>query len=188
MELKYQIPEPYYADQTCIYFLTKKDKIPFYVGKTVAPAPRMLGHKENFGENIEMFLYKLVPDSKWKVEERKAIKKFTKAGFKLKNKDKGGSGAERGNKSNFNLDKYLERCRQSYGVILPDKAIDTIKMVHDKLKKDKQKDIRYHIELLVYTIVAHHRMKYQENIYKLVRNNHVKVMKEMYPGYSISIE
>ena len=188
MKLTYKIPEPYYVDKTCIYYLCKSNGEVFYVGKTVSPAGRMSSHRETYGKTTQMFVYKVVPDSKWKIEEVKAIKAFKKAGYKLVNDNKGGAGAERGHSKLFNITKFLTNWTESHRVTFNSKTIDTIKMIYQRLKKDKQSDIRYLLESFCLTVVFHMRKTNVESLYDQIYARHITDMKKLYPKYSMSID
>ena len=121
-------------------------------------------------------------------EEVKAIKAFKKAGYKLVNDNKGGAGAERGHSKLFNITKFLTNWTESHRVTFNSKTIDTIKMIYQRLKKDKQSDIRYLLESFCLTVVFHMRKTNVESLYDQIYARHITDMKKLYPKYSMSID
>ncbi len=187
MKLTFEYPAPYYAKETCIYYLTKtvsNKRTPFYVGKTVNPSGRLSRHRETFGDKVEMFVYKVVPDKEWKKAEIQAIEKFKKAGYTLENKHKGGGGAERG--LTFNLERYVERWSNDHNVIVPDGIKDNVKTIFKKLRKDNVSNPYKYLDSFLLSIVAYDRYKYYEDLNIQTMDIHLKDMREIYPKYTVS--
>ena len=70
-----------------IYTLSK-DKLIFYIGKTLNLDKRLASHKITYGSDI--LLEVLDETTDWKIEEIFWIEQFRQWGFNLKNKNKGG--------------------------------------------------------------------------------------------------
>lgn len=188
MKLSYEVPDRYYPEHTLIYYLTKtvsKKRVPFYVGKTVAPAPRLIKHREKHGDTVEMFIHKVVPDKDWKVEEIKAIDKFKKAGYKLVNKHRGGAGGERGLK--FNLQRYIDRWSNDHNVVMPDNIVDKAKFIFKRLRKDNISKPYKYIDGFLLMVTSFDRYKTFEELSKQAEELHLKEMKELYPNYYVNI-
>jgi len=81
-------------ENTKIYFLCKKDRIPFYIGKTIRIEnnSRLNAHKEKYGKNIFLETIDLVNTDEWEFWEKHYISLFKSWGFILENKNKGGGG------------------------------------------------------------------------------------------------
>ena len=78
-----------------IYYLSKEDNIPFYIGKTKSVfSKRIYSHKLKFGNNIKIELIDIVEENEWKFWESYWIEQFKQWGFNLENKNKGGGGLE----------------------------------------------------------------------------------------------
>jgi len=76
-----------------IYFLTKEDNIPFYVGKTKNPLQkRRSHHKCTYKCDIQLVVIDEVPDEEWKFWECYWIEQFKTWGFDLDNRNEGGGG------------------------------------------------------------------------------------------------
>ena len=80
-----------------IYSL-EENNIIFYIGKAVNPFHRIYSHKKKFGSNIKLEVIDDVPDDEWKFWEKYYICLFKSWGFKLKNKNNGGGGPDKGRK------------------------------------------------------------------------------------------
>lgn len=80
-----------------IYFLHYGDGVPFYVGKSVNPKSRCVcKHRANFGLNTQFEVIDETINKEWKFWETHYIALFKTWGFNLKNKNKGGGGANIG--------------------------------------------------------------------------------------------
>jgi len=78
---------------TKIYYLSREDGIPFYIGKTIRPLKeRERHHKTKFSGNVQIHLIKEIPTSEWKYWEKFYIKQYKDLGYILENKNEGGSG------------------------------------------------------------------------------------------------
>lgn len=80
-------------------YVLEKNKIPFYIGKAVNPFHRIYTHKKVFGQEIQLEIIDDVPDNEWKFWEKHYISLFKSWGFKLKNKNEGGGGPNKGRKT-----------------------------------------------------------------------------------------
>jgi hypothetical protein len=79
--------------ETKIYYLHKGDNIPFYIGKTInSLIKRQNEHSIKFKTYCEIELLDTVKLNEWKFWEKYYISLFKSWGFKLENKNNGGSG------------------------------------------------------------------------------------------------
>lgn len=79
--------------KTTIYcLLSKKDGIPFYIGKTNNIYGREYSHKQTYGCDTILEILDEVPINKWRFWEAYYISLYRSWGFKLKNKNNGGGG------------------------------------------------------------------------------------------------
>jgi hypothetical protein len=79
-------------EHTKIYYLHRRDDIPFYVGKSRRHLERFENHKQAFGSNIKMEVISEVKN--WRRWEKYYIKKYRDLGYQLENKNEGGGGAD----------------------------------------------------------------------------------------------
>ena len=79
-------------EHTKIYYLYRKNQIPFYIGKTKNPSERLKNHKLKFGFEVEMEVIREVKN--WRRWEKYYIKKYRDLGYQLENKNNGGGGSD----------------------------------------------------------------------------------------------
>lgn len=91
---------------TYIYYLSKNDNVPFYIGKTRNIKNRINEHRLRYGNNVELHIIDTCEDNKktWKFLESYWIEQFKCWGFVLLNKNNGGGGPTFQNKES--IDKY----------------------------------------------------------------------------------
>jgi hypothetical protein len=79
--------------KTFIYYLSKENGIPFYIGKTKNPINiRLADHTYKKSKNLQINVIDEIPSSEWKFWEKHYISLFKSWGFKLENKNIGGNG------------------------------------------------------------------------------------------------
>jgi hypothetical protein len=78
--------------KTIIYYLCKKDGIPFYIGKTNNVNSRKHNHKRTYGSDTMIEILEEVDVCEWRFWEAYYISLFRSWGFKLTNQNNGGGG------------------------------------------------------------------------------------------------
>jgi len=84
-------------EKTYIYYLSRKDDIPFYIGKTKNPINiRLNSHNCVKEKGLKINVIDEVNSSEWKFWEKYYISLFKSWGFNLENKNEGGNGPSGG--------------------------------------------------------------------------------------------
>lgn len=84
-------------EKTYIYYLSRKDDIPFYIGKTKNPVNiRLNSHNYLKEKGLKINVIDEVNSSEWKFWEKHYISLFRSWGFNLENKNEGGNGPSGG--------------------------------------------------------------------------------------------
>tara|TARA_B110001452_G_scaffold144385_1_gene120074 strand:+ start:4673 stop:5299 length:627 start_codon:yes stop_codon:yes gene_type:complete len=91
-----------------IYYLTKKDNIPFYIGKTKNNlVRRQTSHRFRLNEDVGIHSIDVVDEEDWKYWESYWIEQFKCWGFDLDNKNTGGGGCH--NLSDEHIEKLKNK-------------------------------------------------------------------------------
>jgi hypothetical protein len=99
--------------KTIIYYLCKKDRIPFYVGKTNNINDRKYKHRRKYGSDTTMEILEEVDKDEWRFWEAYYISLFKSWGFKLTNQNNGGGGLTT---VNFNKERNKKISIKTKGV------------------------------------------------------------------------
>lgn len=117
-------------EKTYIYYLSRTDDVPFYVGKTKNTINKRLNSHNYLKEKgLKINIIDEVNTSEWKFWEKYYISLFKSWGFNLENKNKGGSGPSGG----YNLTK-----EHKDNISKANKSKPKPKEFGEKLSKDRK--------------------------------------------------
>jgi len=104
--------------KTIIYYLSKEDGIPFYIGKTNNVNDRRYRHKRKYGFDTILEILEEVDTCDWRFWEAYYISLFKSWGFKLTNQNNGGGGLTT---VKFSKDRDMKISKANKGKISPNK-------------------------------------------------------------------
>jgi hypothetical protein len=117
--------------KTVIYYLCKKDGIPFYVGKSNNINQRIYNHRRIYGLDISLEVLDEVNMENWRFWETHYISLFKSWGFKLTNQNNGGGGLTT---VEFSKERNMKISMSNKGKIGPNKDKFLTKEHKDKIK------------------------------------------------------